>query len=187
MKDFEILSNQKFSVAAKELGAYRFSELAFLIKNLPYQRNKDKDNPLCVIAESGGTCSTKHAFLQHIAIENKEFDFRLFLGIFRMNAINTPKIKGILDKYQLNEIPEAHTYIKYKDLILDFTTSQSSEADFVLDLVQEIEIEPTQISSFKINYHQDFLRNYLANQNQISYNSTDFWRIREECIAALQN
>ncbi len=43
------------------------------------------------------------------------------LGIFKMNAENTPQITDILSKNQLNYIPEAHNYFKFQNEIFDFT------------------------------------------------------------------
>jgi hypothetical protein len=51
---------------------------------LPYGRNGDPDDPLAVLAEHRGTCSTKHALLRRLAIE-QEIDVVLILGIYEMN------------------------------------------------------------------------------------------------------
>ena len=181
IKSLGIISDQFL-----ELGLHDFQSAAFFIKNLPYKRNGDKINSLCVIIDSGGTCSTKHALLKNLALENNFSDLQLMLGIFKMNSINTPKISTVLDKYKLQEIPEAHNYLKYKNEIIDCTRKNSSAADFIHDLLEEIEIHPSQITDFKIQYHQKFLTNYLQENPQIPYSIDQFWKIREECIAALQ-
>ena len=163
-----------------------FEEVCLYIQNLPYKRNVNKENIFCVIEDQGGTCSTKHAFLKYYADENDIVGVQLMLGIFMMNSKNTPKIASILQQYQLEEIPEAHNYLKIIDLTCDFTRKNSHPTDFVEDLVEEIEINISQISYFKIQYHQEFLKRYLEQNPQIPYSLITFWRIREECIAALQ-
>jgi hypothetical protein len=170
-----------------KMGILDFENAEKYIKKLPYKRNVNKENIFCVLEEGGGTCSTKHALLKRLADENNYEGVKLMLGIFKMNAVNTPKIAAVLQKYHLNEIPEAHNYLKFKNKIKDFTTKNSEPEDFVNDLVEEIEIQTNQISHFKVKYHTNFLENYLLNNPQIKYSPSEFWQIREECIAALQH
>ena len=108
------------------------------------------------------------------------------LGMFRMNATNTPKIAKVLQRYNLREMPEAHIYLKINNRIEDFTTPYSSPTDFLPYLIEEIEINPDDISDFKINYHKKFIRNYLQANPDIKFNEKEFWLIREACIEALQ-
>jgi len=186
VSNFKIKSAGKISTTFLELGIDDFHSALLFIKNLPYKRNIDKSNSLCVFNDSGGTCSTKHALLKNLALENNFNDLQLMLGIFKMNSINTPKISSVLDKYKLQEMPEAHNYLKYQNEIIDCTRKNSSAADFINDLIEEVEIQPSQITDFKIQYHQKFLTNYLQENPQIPYSIDEFWKIREECITALQ-
>ena len=160
-----------------------FEETCNYVKNLPYKRNSDKENINVIIEENGGTCSTKHAYLKRIS---EEFS-KLMLGIFMMNAKNTPKIKSVLEKYNLLEMPEAHNYLRVEGKILDCTRKNSSENDFINDLAEEIEINTNQITDFKVQYHQEFLKKYLLQHSEIQYPLEKFWKIREECIFALQS
>lgn len=163
-----------------------FSDACLWVKNLPYKRNADKENILCIFNDHGGTCSTKHALLKKLADELNLAGIKLMLGIFMMNSDNTKKIAKVLLKYGLKEIPEAHNYLRINDEILDFTRKGSSPEDFLNDLVEEIEIESDQITTFKIIFHKNFIKNYLSQNPQIPYTEVEFWNIREECIAALQ-
>ena len=105
--------------------------------------------------------------------------------MFRMNGENTPKIKSVLHNYNLEYIPEAHNYLKFKNQILDFTKKNSSENDFINDLLEEIEIEPHQINQFKIEFHKNYLKNWLNENPETHYSLDELWKIREECIKAL--
>ena len=184
--DFQITSSKSISEFLKNLGIINFSEACLWVQNLPYKRNHDKQNPLCIVEDSGGTCSTKHAFLKILAEENNENQIQLILGIFSMNAENTPKIKKVLEKYHLKEMPEAHNYLKLNEEILDLTRKNSSAKDFENDLFEETEIAANQITDFKVQHHQKFLQKYLVEHPGIHYSLKDFWEIREECIFALQ-
>ena len=188
MKQNTILNKtEKISNYFLEMGIFDFENAGKYIKKLPYKRNLNKENIFCVLEEEGGTCSTKHALIKRLADENNYDGVKLMLGIFKMNAENTPKIAPVLQKYHLKEMPEAHNYLKFRNEIQDFTTKNSEPKDFVNDLVQEIEIQANQITQFKIGYHKNFLENYLVNNPQIKYSPSEFWHIREECIAALQH
>lgn len=184
--NFPINSTGIISAQFLKIGISDFTSAAEYIKMLPYKRNSDKENELCIFADLGGTCSTKHALLKNLAIENNCGKLKLMLGIFRMNEYNTPKIYEVLQKYGLKEMPEGHNYLKYQNVIFDFTRRNSSAKDFLPYLVEEIEIQPFQITEFKIKFHQNFLKNYLQENQSIPYRLDDYWQIREECIRALQ-
>lgn len=164
-----------------------FEEACNFVRNLPYKRNSDKENSNVIIEENGGTCSTKHAYLKRISEEFSMENVQLMLGIFMMNAKNTPKIKSVLEKYNLLEMPEAHNYLRSDGRIIDCTKKGFSEENFIDTLVEEIEINPNQVTDFKVRYHQDFLKKYLLQYPEIQYSLEEFWKIREECIFALQS
>lgn len=183
--NFEINSNSKISQLFLKNDCFDFLSASEFVRNLPYRRNLDKDNLATVFTDNCGTCSTKHALLKTLADENNKLNFKLILGIFRMNADNTPKIKSVLHTHNLEYIPEAHNYLKFQNQILDFTKKNSSENDFVNDLLEETEIEPHQINQFKIDFHRNYLKNWLAENPNIKYSLEELWQIREECIKAL--
>lgn len=183
--NFKINSDQEISQLFKQNHCFDFHSASEFIRNLPYRRNLNKDNLSTVFTDNCGTCSTKHAILKTLAEENNQSDFKLILGMFRMNGENTPKIKSVLHNYNLEYIPEAHNYLKFKNQILDFTKKNSSENDFINVLLEEIEIEPHQINQFKIEFHRNYLKNWLAQNPHIPYSLDELWKIREECIKAL--
>ncbi len=183
--NFDINSDQEISQLFLKNNCSDFHSASDFIRNLPYKRNLNKDNLATVFIDKCGTCSTKHALLKILAEENNQKDFKLILGIFRMNGNNTPKTKSVLETYNLNYIPEAHNYLKFKNQILDFTKKNSSENDFINDLLEETEIQPHQINQFKIEFHKNYLKNWLSEHQEISYSLDDLWKIRELCIQAL--
>ena len=163
-----------------------FIEASRWVNDLPYRRNENKNSQTALFTEACGTCSTKHALLKRLSDENGHREPKLTLGIFKMNAKNTPAIKDILKQYELEYIPEAHNYLKVHNNILDFTGIGINETKFKLDLLEEIEIEPNQITDFKVQYHRNYLDRWLK-ESGVSYSLEEIWRIREECIAVLGN
>ncbi|WP_262151607.1 hypothetical protein [Chryseobacterium foetidum] len=155
------------------------------ISELPYKRNSDKNNIQCVFDDLGGTCSTKHATLRKLALENNQPDVKLILGIFKMDSEYTGKIKNTLEKFNLNYIPEAHNYLKINNEYFDFTKPNSEYTQFKSKLLIEKEIEFNEIVNEKISFHKDFLKKWILDEN-ISYNLDEIWNIREQCIKDLE-
>jgi hypothetical protein len=181
--DFVIASSGPIGAAFVQRGMGHFAEAAAWVKGLPYGRNADKDNAFCVLEDGCGTCSTKHALLQRLCIEQDFADARLMLGVFAMNGTNTPPVATVLQQYQLPYMPEAHNYLRIGQAVLDCTAV--NPVCFEADLLEEIAIAPYQITAFKIQYHQTYLVQWLASNTYIPYTLEQLWDIRERCIAAL--
>lgn len=161
-----------------------FNELIEKVKHIPYGRNSNRYDFSLVISENKGTCSSKHAFLKDFANSNNIQNVKLFIGIFKMNEENTSKIFPQLSENKINFIPEAHCYLKIDGIPLDVTTSESFYHKIENDILEEIEIEPYQVAEFKVNYHKDFLKNWIEKTNQTK-TFEEIWSIREKCIQKL--
>jgi hypothetical protein len=179
--NFKIISNGIISASFIKKG---ITTAAQYIKNLPYKRNTDKTDPLAVFNENCGTCSTKHALLSALAIENNQTDIELKLGIFKMAASFSAAVGNVLAKYKLPYIPEAHNYLCYNGEIFDYTFSVSPAYNFADDLMDEITITPQQITDFKVSYHKAFIQSWQKTE-ALDYTPEELWIIREECITAL--
>jgi len=165
-------------------GIFTWEELIQVIKKLPYGRNSNRKDLSLVISEGKGSCSSKHAFLKKIADLNNIAGIKLILGIYKMNEINTPGIGTILSDNNINFIPEAHCYLKINNKRKDITTENSDFKELSKDIIEEIEITPEQVVEFKVNYHQEFLKNWIK-KNSISYSFNELWSMREKCIENL--
>ncbi|WP_034259562.1 hypothetical protein [Aequorivita capsosiphonis] len=179
--DFEFKSNDTFTKRLKAYGIHDFQSLLFFVKNLPYGRNTNREDLYLIISESKGTCSSKHAFLKAVAMENNFSEVKLMLGIYKMSEINTPKITPALSENNLNYIPEAHCYLKYKDERVDVTSATSDFARIKKDIMKEIEILPEQVSNFKVDFHKNYLKKWLT-ENEVNFTFEEVWEIREKCI-----
>ncbi|MHC5310383.1 hypothetical protein ACYSNM_10045 [Myroides sp. LJL116] len=182
--NFKITANEVISREFLNLGIADFQSACKYISLLLYKRNKNKDNILCIFQDNGGTCSTKHATLRKLALENNMPEIRLILGIFKMDAQYAPKIQKTLELNCLDYIPEAHNYLKIGNDYLDFTTSTSSYLDIKKRLLIETEIEYDQINLQKIQQHKEFLSNWIKDKPQFTLEQ--IWKIRENCISDLQ-
>jgi hypothetical protein len=153
---------------------------------LAYGRNSDPDDPLVVLTERRGTCSTKHALLRRLSIE-QGIDLVLVLGIYEMTERNTPGVGSVLQRHGLKALPEAHCYLRAGDERIDVTTRcERSHVEPISHFLHEEEIGPSQITLYKIDVHKSFLQQWITEKRGLGELSlASIWAIREECIAAL--
>jgi len=184
--NFSIYSDAKLSKKCQLLGLDKFHLATNHVLHLPYQRNSSKDDLSLVFTEACGTCSTKHAALVQLALENDFHDLKLILGIYQMNEANTSGVGKVLDAHQLDYIPEAHVYLKYDNNRIDITRTVESDASAFDVLLLEKEIQPNQIGDFKVALHRDFLNQWRIEQ-RLEMSLEALWKIREDCIHALES
>jgi hypothetical protein len=153
---------------------------------LPYGRNDHPDDPLAVLTEQRGTCSTKHAMLRRLAIE-QGFDLVLVLGIYEMNERNTPGVGSVLQRHGLEVLPEAHCYLRVGDRRIDVTRQPARcDVESISHFLHEEQIDPNQITTYKMGVHKGFLQQWITEERGLGELSlATIWAIREACIAAL--
>ena len=109
-----------------ELEVFTFLEAVQFVKNLPYGRTADRANPDLVLKELKGTCSTKHAVLKKVAIEQELSNVKLYLCMFKMSGNNIPLLTNVLDKHQVAYVPEAHCVLQIDNNFIDVTNATSN-------------------------------------------------------------
>lgn len=182
--DFKITSQLPLSKICRTIKTDTFSKLCDYIKKLPYGRTKNRSNYTSIIKEQKGTCSSKHAFLKAVAEENNQTHIKLYIGIYKMNEANTKGVGRIIAQRDIKYIPEAHTYLKVNNKIVDVTRSCKSQITFENSLLIEQEIKPDQIGEYKVSWHQSYIKQWLS-EKKTRYSFKEIWCIREDCIAAL--
>ena len=167
-----------------ELNLEDYRSAACYLRGLAYGRNSSRTDPLAVLREKRGTCSTKHALLARLAAD-QQLAIRLMLGIYEMSERNTPGVGRVLEKYGLACVPESHCYLMYDDDRIDITRAVDGAEPIAKFLHEEV-ISPDQIADYKVAVHQRFLRNWIETAaTSRAMNLDAAWKIREECIAAL--
>jgi hypothetical protein len=147
--NFPIQPGKEVSDRFLQAKIHDFSSALMYIQDLPYCRNSLRDHATVVLDEKCGTCSTKHAILKRLADENGK-DLKLFIGIYRMNAANAKSVQSVLEKHQLDYIPEAHTYLKMGTQVIDVTKRSFANTLFLHDLIEEEEIAPSRWAIIKL-------------------------------------
>lgn len=183
--NFNILPKGNVSNTLLSLDIVNFHQAVQFVGHLPYGRNTVGTEYLLVLTEEKGTCSTKHALLSALCIEQGIEEVKLFTGIYEMSEHNTPGVGTVLNNYGLHSIPEAHCYLKYDNYRFDFTRLDVQGEPIEEFLVEE-QLEPSQIGDFKKDFHRKFIPIWLSN-NELDkkFNLNSLWEIREECIKEL--
>lgn len=182
--DFSIVSSEKISKSFVDLGISQFSEACAFVANLPYGRTNNRSDFERVLSEQKGTCSSKHALLNLLALENGHPEIELIVGIFLMSGETHPVLAPFLKEKGLQHIPEAHVYFRYKGDFYDFTTPKSDMNLLRKKVIREQRCEANQVIEWKPNIHKHYLEAWAKRQN-IPYSLEELWAIRETCISLL--
>jgi len=185
--DFKINSEGKISKEFILRNIFSFYGAIEFITHMPYGRNDNKYDLATVFTDGCATCGTKHALLKTLANENNFKDLQLILAIVKMNAENTPEVSSTLTKNKLTYIPEAHNYLKYNNTIIDCTKPDFGSTKDPANILEETEINPEQITDFKVTWHKNYLQSWLNKKPQIKLSLDELWTIREQCIKDLGN
>lgn len=186
MFNFEIKSSGELSRLVRERNIHSAKALITFIQNMPYGRTANRSDLSLLFTENRGTCSSKHALIKSIAMENGFEDLKLFIGIYKMTAHNTPNIGNGISENDLEYIPEAHCYLKFGKTIIDITSTNSDFEKIRTVILEEVEIEPQQIGQFKVELHQNYIKNWIE-EKRIPLSFEKIWAIRENCIVHLGN
>jgi hypothetical protein len=165
-------------------GVRTIDEAFTFISKLSYGRNSNRFDFGLVVEESRGTCSSKHAFLKSLLDEQKIEGWEMILGMFKMNKQNTPAIYQILEMNGLDYIPEAHTYLKFGAERYDLTHPSASFNNIKDDIIEEVVIDPSKVTKWKVDYHKRFIKSWVE-QSSIIHSFEEIWKIREICIVKL--
>ncbi|MFK7833552.1 MAG: hypothetical protein AB8B52_09765 [Winogradskyella sp.] len=180
----KLKSKDALSFRLKKEGLESWDALTTAIKNLPYGRNTNRTDVSLVFKEQKGTCSSKHAFLKHVADLNGFTNIKLLLGIYKMHHKNTPNIGNVLLENNIDFLPEAHCYLSVDGERLDYTSRHSDFNRIKNEILLEQEIAPFQVSEFKVDFHKEFIRNWIVT-DAIQFSFDVIWALREQCIANL--
>lgn len=181
----QLLGTSKATKYFLSQGINNFYDAVIYINRLTYGRNSQRDDYFLVLKENCGTCSTKHAILKALALE-QNIDINLKLGLFLMNETNMPIISNVLKNFGLDAIPEAHCFLQLDKQKFDITFPGKISNLDTIDFLFEENIEPNQIGEYKIQFHQKFIKEWLKKE-ALNVSFDYVWDCREKCINALSH
>lgn len=159
-----------------------FDEFAEYVRSLPYGRVAPNTDGLAVLHQKVGTCSSKHQLLARVAHECGHPEVLLTVGIYEMSEKNTPGVGSVLRAASLNNIPEAHCYLKVGDTRLDFTGLSAGTTSPFEVLISEHTVPPVELTQAKSKLHQEAISTWAKTTG---FSAAYAWSIREACIASL--
>ncbi|MCJ8289113.1 MAG: hypothetical protein HRT58_08920 [Crocinitomicaceae bacterium] len=182
--DIQLESSDPLTIDIVESGVVTWEDLIRCVQTFHYGRNSKRSDVSLVWSERKGSCSSKHAFLKHMADLNDIQNVDLILCMYKMNSSNTHKIEPILNEFNIDYLPEAHCYIRFGTEAIDATTMISKFSSIQADVLEEQIIRPDQVIDYKVEYHQDYMRKWGAKHHP-EKSFDELWAIREKCISAL--
>ncbi|MNU91155.1 hypothetical protein D3C71_810380 [compost metagenome] len=185
MKNFELTSNEPYSAAFRNLGINTFVGACGFVAQLPYGRNANREDFSLVLSEKKGTCSSKHALLAEVALENAHPEIELIAGIFLMSGETHTKLTPFFENKPYDTLPECHCYLRFKGERFDFTDTSNALERISPKLVREQRIDPNQVSDWKVVIHKDYLQRWLNRNPALGMTLEDVWKEREEAISIL--
>lgn len=179
-------SKGPLSLEFRTRGITNFRASGRYLHALPHGRTTNRADFRVVLREGKGTCSTKHALLAALALE-QDLSVVLTLGLYVMCERNTPGVGTVLSRHGLECLPEAHCYLTYDGKRIDLTRAGVAPTNPMAQFLHEEAIVPEQIGDYKVMLHRRFMRQWVHDHAETVKGRSfeEMWRIREECIAAL--
>jgi len=186
LPDTRLLSGRRLAAEFAARGMTHFRAAGRYLQQLPYGRTTDRADFGAVLREGRGTCSTKHALMSALALEQR-VPVVLMLGIYEMHERNTPGVGAVLSRHGLPYLPEAHCYLAYEGTRIDITRGGVDPAAPIARFLHEESIAPAQIGDYKTALHQRFMQEWIARDPAIAGGLAfaAVWEIREACVRAL--
>lgn len=181
LPEFSLRDAGPFGRACLAAGAHTFRGAAALVARLPYGR-PDAGDPVAVLREQRGTCSSKHVLLARLSREHGRVDVELVLGVYLMNGNNTPGVGPVLARHGLASVPEAHCYLRYRGQRVDCTGLAPGRTSPLAALLGEEPVEPDALAARKAARHRAVIHEWAAARGR---DPRAVWAAREACIAAL--
>lgn len=148
------------------------------VQALPYGRNESRSH-FAVFDEGRGTCSTKHALLKELALEQGWDDVVLVLGMVHLDPSH-PVAGPVMQQHGVPLLIDAHCVLDIAGEVIDVTFPDATEP--TLPLVEQSPIHPDDIMQDKARRHRAYLTK-VAEQQALDADS--LWAAREAYIAAL--
>ncbi|WP_343636848.1 hypothetical protein [Fluviicola sp.] len=185
MIDFQLTSGEPYSARFREAGIDSFVQACEFVAQLPYGRNANREDFGLVLSEGKGTCSSKHALLASLALENGHPEVELIAGIFLMNEETHAKLNVFFTGKSYSNIPECHCYLRFQGERFDYTDTSNGLERIAPKIVREQRIDPNQVTDWKIMIHKHYLQGWLTRNPSFQLTLEELWKDREEAIEIL--
>lgn len=168
----------------RALGFADFAQLALHVRALPCESQGWSADPLAVLRDGRGTAGAKHRLLAGVAQQCGHPEVVLTVGIYEMNAVNSPAVATLLADACVPFIPESHSYLTVDHQRFDFSgrpPPASSLASPFAVILEEHFVMPDDLAERQRQAHQRALSRW-ADRNGLS--SEAAWALHQACLAA---
>lgn len=174
-----------YSDLLKDAGIGDFHSACEYVQRLPYRRISDKTDFSLVLTEKQGTCSSKHAVLAYVALEQHHPEVEIIAGIFLMGPETHKVLHDFFKGKPYSALPECHCYLRFNGERYDFTSVNSSMERIAPKIVREQRMDPHQAIEWKENIHKHYMESWLKRNLQLELTFEELWADRERCISLL--
>lgn len=188
LPNFPLMASGPITHRFLSAGIRRFREAAQFVANLPYGRNRDRADFLLVLSEGRGTCSTKHALLAQLAVEQCHPEVELMLGVFLLDEDTAPSLAKLLRDRGVQPFPEAHCYLKHGNERVDLSHPSGDPLIRLGRALHEEMIHPWQIGDYKVELHRRAFFEWHASldrDGEPGRGTEELWTLRERLISEL--
>lgn len=182
--DFLILNSGRVSEKFLSLNIDSFNAAIDWTHKLPYGRNADRANYFSIFSEGRGTCSTKHAALADLAIENNQ-NINLKMVICKLDEDLDPRVVDFLSYLDVPYFPEAHCYLSGINGDIDITFPEQDHKPKA-DVLKSFIISPDEIGDKKFRLQHEYILTWLQETGlEAKYSFQEVWNLREKWINSL--
>lgn len=184
LPDVDLIGQGPCTTAARASGCRTYRAVASFVWRLPYGRTSSRTDLRLVLREGQGTCSSKHAFLKALAVEQR-LRVGLVLGFYEMTEANTPGVGPVLDAHGVASVLEAHCFLAAQGHDIDLTMPPGSVTGVTRRFLHRQLITAPQVGPYKVERHRQAMADWVQTLPAPRPTAAEMWDIREACIARL--
>ncbi len=156
------------------------------VRRLPYAGNSSRTDPGIVLSEGRGTCCTKHALLAELGSELGLPELALVQCMFRMDDRTVPGIGAVLERFDLDWIPESHDFLRWRGEAIDVSSIRLG-SEYLEHVLEERVVAPSSIVHEKVADHRQYVDEWRrTSPDARGIDEATFWRAREACVVRLR-
>ncbi|MEM8715008.1 MAG: hypothetical protein AAF268_07675 [Cyanobacteria bacterium P01_A01_bin.3] len=152
------------------------------VQQLPYGSNSSNDDSEILFDELQGTCTSKHGAIARLASE-LQLPIQKHLGFYRLTDRIVTGVSEILQRYNLEFLPQIHCFLIYDNLRVDLTEGNCNGKNLTIeDYDFVVPVQPDIDEETETRYYLTYLERYRDIHPRFKQLDPEaLLQIREEC------
>lgn len=169
------------------LGISTFKTACEYVHNLPYGYNSDRDDLMILFTEKMGTCTTKHAVVATLALEQK-LPVEKNIGIYAMTEEIVAGCDDILEAYGLAYVPMIHCFLTDGRYRVDLTEGNNNGKKCAIDqfLFTESVVPNISEKDEYLLYRNELSEHIMTRKEMQGHTTSEVLKAREKGLALLK-